>query len=1512
MSVPTDPLGRFSALTREWFAGTFVEPTPAQAQAWQAIADGDNTLVIAPTGSGKTLAAFLWAIDGLVREPQTERGTRVLYVSPLKALAVDVERNLRTPLTGISRIAERTGQPPPAISVGVRSGDTTPSARRALIATPPDILITTPESLFLMLTSAARETLSQVQTVIVDEVHAVAATKRGAHLAVSLERLDAMLQRPAQRIGLSATVRPPEEVARFLSGTARTTIVAPPAAKTFDLTVQVPVPDMASPDTQSIWPAVEERIVDLIEAHNSSIVFANSRRLAERLTARINEIHAERAGVELGAHNPEVAGGAPAHMMGSGQTLGAEPVLARAHHGSVSKEARADVEDALKSGRLKAVVATSSLELGIDMGAVDLVIQVETPPSVASGLQRIGRAGHQVGEISQGVLLPKHRTDLIGCAVSVQRMLAGQIETMRVPANPLDVLAQHTVAACALEPINAEAWFDTVRRSAPFATLPRSAFEATLDLLSGKYPSTQFAELRPRIVYDRDAGTLTSRPGAQRLAVTSGGAIPDRGLFTVYLATNADSDKPSRVGELDEEMVYESRPGDVISLGATSWRITEITHDRVLVIPAPGEPARLPFWRGDGVGRPAELGAAIGAFTGELARLDREKFDQRCQTVGFDAFATDNLWQLISEQREATSTVPSDTTLVVERFRDELGDWRVILHSPYGLRVHGPLALAVGKRLYERYGIDEKPTASDDGIIVRLPDTDDTAPGADIFVFDPDEIEPLVTTEVSSSALFASRFRECAARALLLPRRHPGKRSPLWHQRQRAAQLLDVARGYPDFPIVLEAVRECLQDVYDVPMLTQLMSRVAQRRVRLLEVETSTPSPFAASLLFGYVGAFMYEGDSPLAERRAAALSLDPTLLAELLGRVELRELLDGDVVANTARQLQHLAPDRQARDAEGVADLLRLLGPLTAEEIAARCTSDDIGGWLEGLLSTKRVLQVSFAGQTWWAAVEDIGRLRDGVGVAVPVGVPMAFLEPVVDPLGELLSRYARTRGPFTTADAATRFGLGLRVAADVLGRLAADGKLVRGEFTDVPIDSGDQWCDAEVLRILRRRSLAALRAQIEPVSTAAFGRFLPSWQMLGSDTVSGVDGLAAVIDQLAGVPMPASAVEPLIFGQRVRDYQPGMLDELLASGEVLWSGAGSLSAADGWVAFHLAETAPLSLAPPGELDLTDVHHTILGALSGGGAYFFRQLSVDGVTTESLKEALWQLIWAGYVGGDTFAPVRALLAGTRGSGQRRSATPSHRHRRAPRLSRYSLSTSSLSAHRDSDPTVAGRWSALPIAEVDTTLRAHYQAEQLLTRHGVLTRGAVAAENVPGGFASMYKVLTTMEEAGRCQRGYFVESLGGAQFATASTVDRLRSYADSIDDKQHTLRAIALAATDPANPYGAALPWPARGGEGDTAHRPGRKAGALVVLVDGELAWFVERGGRSLLSFTADAETANAAAAVLAELVSRQRVPGLLVERVDGIPVLESRESVVVEALATAGFSRTPRGLRLR
>lgn len=1518
MIATTDALGRFSAPVREWFSGTFTQPTAAQEQAWKAIADGAHTLVIAPTGSGKTLAAFLWAIDSLARDPTPRTGTRVLYISPLKALAVDVERNLRTPLTGIGRVAQRHGLEPPAISTGVRSGDTPPRQRRELISAPPDILITTPESLFLMLTSAARETLTGVQTVIIDEVHAVAGTKRGAHLALSLERLDAMLPRPAQRIGLSATVRPPEEVARFLSGRAPVAIVAPSPAKTFDLSVQVPVADMADLGSASIWPDVEERIVDLIEAHRSSIVFANSRRLAERLTARLNEIHNERTAGQLSSHNPDVPGGAPAHIMGSGQTHGAEPVLVRAHHGSVSKQVRAEVEDALKSGQLRAVVATSSLELGIDMGAVDLVIQVEAPPSVASGLQRIGRAGHQVGEISRGVLLPKHRTDLIGCAVAARCMREGQIEALQVPANPLDVLAQHTVAACALEPLDADVWFDVVRRAAPFATLPRAAFEATLDLLSGKYPSTEFAELRPRLVYDRDGGTLTARPGAQRLAVTSGGAIPDRGLFTVYLASTADTGKPSRVGELDEEMVYESRPGDIISLGATSWRITEITHDRVLVVPAPGQPARLPFWRGDAVGRPAELGAAIGAFTREMARRDRSAFEQSCREIGLDDSATENLWRLLDEQRAATGAVPSDTTLVIERFRDELGDWRIVLHSPYGLRVHGPLALMIGHRLQRRYGIDEKPTASDNGIVVRLPDTpdgDESPPGADLFVFDPDEVEPLVTAEVGGSALFASRFRECAARALLLPRRHPGKRSPLWHQRQRAAQLLDVARRYPDFPIVLETVRECLQDVYDVPALRALMAGIAQRSIVVKEVETVTPSPFAASLLFGYIGAFMYEGDSPLAERRAAALSLDTTLLAELLGRIELRELLDPDVVTATGRQLQHLTPERAARDAEGVADLLRLLGPLTEAEIAERSAGAEVAGWLEGLHGSRRALPVLFAGRSWWVAAEDIARLRDGVGAAVPVGVPLSLLEPVSDPLCELLGRFARSHGPFSTAAAAERFGLGLSVTADVLGRLAVDGALVRGEFTDAPtaLSGGEQWCATEVLRILRRRSLAALRSQIEPVSTAAYARFLPSWQQVGTAGTVGVDGLASVIDQLAGVPMPASAVESLVFPQRVHDYSPAMLDELLAAGEVIWSGAGALSGTDGWVAFHPADTAALTLTPPAELELTDAHRAILGTLAGGGAFFFRQLAGD-ITPTELKEALWQLIWSGRVTGDTFAPVRATLIGTRRPGARH--TPAHRQRRAPRLSRYHIAAAAGPTAERSEPAVAGRWSLLPDAETDSTVRAHFQADLLLGRYGVLTKGAAAVEHVPGGFALLYKVLSALQDAGRCQRGYFVESLGGAQFTTAATVDRLRTFADTVDGAPATSSAIALAATDPANPYGAALPWPVSVGDAESGHRPGRKAGALVILVDGALVWFVERGGRSLLNFADDPAAHAAAATALAGLVAARRVEGLLVQRISGVAVLDpaatSTHRHVVEALSAAGFSRTPRGLRLR
>ena len=1219
----SDVLGRFSPATREWFSGAFPEPTAAQLGAWDAISTGSHALVVAPTGSGKTLAAFLWAIDRLASTPPPGRRndpveanplhrTRVLYISPLKALGVDVERNLRAPLVGVIQTAKRLGLAAPEVTVGVRSGDTTPGDRRVLARTPPDILITTPESLYLMLTSAAKETLMGVETVIVDEVHAVASTKRGAHLAVSLERLDAMLAKPAQRIGLSATVRPREEVARFLAGTSPVAIVQPVSSKKFDLTVVVPVEDMtelgAAPAMEgsaagaqpqgSIWPHVEEKIVDLILDHRSTIVFANSRRLAERLTARLNEIYEERTSVAelveasasvnppsqaqsaLGSQNrwrDSPSSTAPAQMMAqAGSTSGAAPLLARAHHGSVSKDQRAGIEDDLKSGRLRCVVATSSLELGIDMGAVDLVVQVESPPSVASGLQRIGRAGHQVGEVSKGVLFPKHRADLLHTAVAAERMLSGQIEAISVPANPLDVLAQQTVAAVALGPLGVEEWFETVRRSAPFATLPRSAYVATLDLLSGLYPSDEFAELRPRIVWDRVGGTITGRPGAQRLAVTSGGTIPDRGLFGVFMV----GEKAARVGELDEEMVYESRVGDVFALGATSWRIEDITHDRVLVSPAFGQPGKVPFWKGDGLGRPAELGRAIGAFTREVSaastgvgQAGSESVRERMEAAGLDEFAANNLIAFVADQKQSTGHVPTDTTLVVERFRDELGDWRVILHSPYGMPVHAPWALAVSARVRDRLGMDGAAMASDDGVVVRIPDTDAEPPGAELFVFEPGELQDIVTEEVGGSALFASRFRECAARALLLPRYNPGKRSPLWQQRQRASQLLDVARKFPSFPIVLETVREVLQDVYDLPALVAVAGEIESRSIRIVETETDVPSPFARSLLFGYVAAFMYEGDSPLAERRAAALSLDAGLLAELLGRAELRELLDSGVIEQTELELQRLAADRRAKDAEGIVDVLRLLGPLSTEEIverswlsnspSERVETDHEGfdtaadGLLNRLARDNRVLRVTVAGAERWAGIEDAARLRDALGVPLPIGVPAAFIEPVADPLGDLVGRFARTHGPFTVADAASRFGLGVAVVLDTLRRLASERRVVEGEFR--PGAAGSEWCDVEVLRRLRSRSLAALRHEVEPVDTATLGRFLPAWQHIGSN-LTGIDGLVQVIDQLSGVALPASAWETLVLPARLRNYSPAWLDELTLTGEVVWSGRGSL----------------------------------------------------------------------------------------------------------------------------------------------------------------------------------------------------------------------------------------------------------------------------------------------------------------------------------------------------------------
>jgi len=1580
----------------------------------------------------------------------------VLYVSPLKALAVDVERNLRSPLVGIRHAAHRLGRPVDDLSVAIRSGDTPAAERRAFAKHGADVLITTPESLFLLLTSAARSALVGVETVIIDEVHAVAGTKRGAHLAVTLDRLDHHLAQPAQRIGLSATVRPVEEVGRYLAGGRPVTTVQPPSEKLWDLSVNVPVADMTDPgfvehadhrvgpisapvaevelaaegtddeageddgddfatgagpvlpdlegekdiwspptadptERASIWPHVERTVVELVADQTSTLVFANSRRLAERLTSRLNEIWAERTD-EGGASQDHL----PAQVMAqSGTSHGAAPVLARAHHGSVSKEHRAEIEDALKSGRLPAVVATSSLELGIDMGAVDLVVQIESPPSVASGLQRVGRAGHQVGAVSHGAFFPKHRGDLVQTAVVVDRMRGGKIEALHVLRNPLDVLAQQIVAMVAMDEWSVSDLFDLVRRSASYSALPRPLFEATLDMLAGRYPGEDFADLRPRVVWDRVNDTVTARRGAQLLAVTSGGTIPDRGLYAVMLA---GGDGPGRrVGELDEEMVYESRIGDVFTLGTTSWRIEDITRDQVLVTPAPGQIGRLPFWKGDAIGRPAELGKAVGAFVREMSNTPRATAETVLAERGLNRYAAANLLDYVGEQQEEAGRVPDDKTLVVERFRDEIGDWRVVIHSPFGTPVHAPWALCVSARMRERFGADVQAMAADDGIVLRLPDLVDDDESSifdadliDMLTLDPDEVHDMVTREIGGSALFAARFRECAARALLLPRRSPGKRQPLWQQRQRSAQLLEVAARYPTFPIVLETVRECIQDVYDVDALQQLMRDIDSRTVSVVSMTTQSASPFARSMLMGYIAQFLYEGDSPLAERRAAALSLDPALLAELLGRGEgaqLRDLLDPQVVTDALNQLRRLSADRGCRDANDVTDLLRTLGPLSTAEITERIIEEArerAPAWLHELSERRLIIAVRVAGDERWADAQDAARLRDALGVALPVGVPAIFTEPVEDPLGDLVRRYARTHTPFTLDELAGRLGIGRAIAGEAVRRLVNSGRMVEGALRPVSLApdpaaaaagaEAAEFCDADVMRMLRRRSLAALRQEVEPVTQETYTRFLTGWQSIGE--LRGVDGVHRAVEQLAGARVPASALESLILPARVRDYVPGMLDELMTAGEVLWQGHGSLPGDDGWISLHLGDTAHLTLAPgavttesttPESDPEQDQGHAqrVLSVLGHGGAYFFRALadSLGGdppIDDTALLVTMWELVWGGRLTGDTLSPVRMMLAGGKGAHKSRRNPP-----RSGRTTRWSRPSAGLGGAglggadlpgaptpqrprmptRTGPATAAGRWSLLPEVVTDPTVRALATAEQLLDRYGVLTRGSVVAEGIVGGYAGVYRILAGAEEAGRVRRGYFVEHLGAAQFGTTGAVDRMRALseasapiANSSPQKQRDNkpeRAIVLAATDPANPFGASVPWPERStatvntgtlntgaanttsGSRDDAdpstaqHRPGRKAGALVALVDGHLGLYLERGGRTALTYTDNPGHLATIARALSDQVTHRGVTSLIVKKIDGGPALSSTHPFA-KALIEAGFHTAPQGLRMR
>jgi ATP-dependent Lhr-like helicase len=1581
--MPSDPLASFTPQVSDWFARSFEAPTAAQVQAWPAIAGGEHVLVSAPTGSGKTLAAFLWGLDRLVANPlpEGERRTRLVYVSPLKALSYDVEKNLRGPLMGIQQPSGNGGSgddtgPARAISVAIRTGDTPQKDRQAMLRTPPDVLITTPESLYLMLTSRAREFLTGVEWTIVDEIHAVAQTKRGAHLALTLERLDHLARggdpnAPAvQRIGLSATQRPLDEVGRFLVGTGRKCrIVDTGVRKPLDLRIQVPVDDMREPGAhdighpavetvgtaagggdligqgrapgtealpsldpqagveapyadplagtgfgddpsaatrRSIWPAIYPELLELVQSHTSTIIFVNARRAAERLAVRLNELAGE--------------DGTPAD-------------IARAHHGSLAREERLIVEDMLKSGSLPCLVATSSLELGIDMGAVDLVLQVESPKSVTAGLQRIGRAGHNVGDVSKGRIFPKFRADLLECAVVAKRMRAAEIETTVIPRNPLDVLAQQIVAMVSSPPVGApagapgpdgtvagsdtqptraadtdaggEEWsvpvlYDLIRRAHSYSDLPRELLNQVLDMLDGRYPSEEFSELRPRIVWDRVADTIRARKGARQLAITNAGTIPDRGLYGVHLPDGR------RVGELDEEMVYEARPGQTFLLGASTWRIEEITRDRVIVTPAPGAPGALPFWKGDGIGRPAELGRAIGEFS--RWAVDREPAELIDAGYDLDQRAAKNLISYLREQQEATRVVPSDRTIVVERFRDEIGDWRLCVLSPFGGRVHSAWALALSARIRDEFGLESDAIWSDDGIIVHLPDADEP-PGAELVLVEPDAIEDLVVGELSASALYGARFRENAARALLLPRAYPGKRTPLWQQRLKAQSLLEVAKRYGQFPIVLETYRECLRDVLDLPGLEALLTGLHTRELSLVEVETQRASPFASSLLFDYVATYMYEGDAPNAERRAAALSLDRDLLRELLGQEELRELIDPDALADVEADLQRLSDRTRAANSDALHDVLRGVGDLTTAEAQARCLGAvSAERMLLDLGRERRAIQMRIGGEERWIASEDAGLYRDAFGAVPPGGLPDAFLESVESPFERLVRRYARTHGPFTTRQLQDRYVVD---PTAVLKALEGAGDLVRGELR--PEGSEREWCDPEVLRRLRRASLASLRKEVEPAEQQALARFLPAWQGVDASPASGAgpDRLREMLVPLQGLALAPAVWEQDVLPRRTGAYSPAWLDQLCAGGEVVWVGAGPLGRNTGKVALYFRDDAPWLGPPPfkGDAPAGPIHDAIRARLATGAAFWTDLIADVHVTAPpadgngasatgsglapdpaELQEALWDLVWAGEVTNDAFAPLRAprlSMANARRDSSRRFA----RRRRA------------------GAPQVQGRWSLTANLFRDPPAhgpRLRAQAELLLERYGIVTRETVLAEGIPGGFSSLYGELANLETLGTARRGYFVEGLGGAQFALPAAIERLRGL--RTDEPAGPL---VLAATDPANPFGATLQWPKR----DDNRRPARVPGAHVVTLDAEPVLYVERSGKGLTTLRDPVDPNGTPAPwladalqALADQVRRGRIKRLALERFDGDPVVGSPfEALLVEI----GFSQGPRRLTL-